>query len=110
MRKSRHPDIRAALLKAEDGLTRKQLCEQTGIADYSIRAALKAMPDVYIDRYLNKGSGAPRPIYMAVKVPEDCPRPERKKDARLTKLCSMEQQEPSRLLYGFLHQNARATS
>jgi DNA-binding transcriptional regulator GbsR (MarR family) len=75
MRKSRHADIRAALLKAEDGLTRKELCEQTGIADYSIRAAVKAMPDVYIDRWLNKGSGAPRPVYMAVEVPENCPRP-----------------------------------
>jgi hypothetical protein len=75
MRKSRHADIRAALLKAEDGLTRKQLCEQTGIADYSIRAAVKAMPDVYIDRWLNKGNAAPRPVYMAVEVPEDCPRP-----------------------------------
>jgi hypothetical protein len=79
MRKSRHVDIRAALLKAEDGLTRKELSELIGVEIDSIRRAVKSMPDVYIDRWLTKGSGAPRPVYMAVEVPEDCPNPRTKR-------------------------------
>jgi hypothetical protein len=69
------------------------------------------MPDVYIDRWLvAKQQKREQAVWVAVEVPENCPRPERKLNARPTKLCSVEQPELGRLLYGFVHQNAGTTS
>ena len=69
------------------------------------------MPDVYIDRWhVAKQQKREEAVWVAVEVPENCPRPERKKSERPTKLRSVEQQELGRLLYGFVHQDARTTS
>jgi len=109
--KPHHPVIREILKKHPDGLTVNELCSFTGIRDSNILRSLKSMPDVYIDRWsIARQQKREEAVWCVVEVPEHCPRPERKKDARLTKFCSLEQQESSRLLYGFLHQNARATS
>jgi hypothetical protein len=60
-----------------DGLTIKQLVELIPATQGTIRAALKNMPDAYIDRW-TKGD-APKSKYESVWVvlatPEDCPRP-----------------------------------
>ena len=33
------------------------------------------MPDIYIDRWIIPAKKAVTPVYVAVKVPEDCPKP-----------------------------------
>ena len=75
MRKSRHHLIRDTLLAHEDGLTKSQICTISGIDARSIKKSLDAMPDVYIDRWVIPEKKAVTPIYIVVKVPEDCPKP-----------------------------------
>jgi hypothetical protein len=81
MRKSTHDDIRESLRSASDGLTIVAICYMTGLRADTVRRALPSMPDVYIDRWeqtaKTKGYKAVswRPVYIAVNVPEDCPRP-----------------------------------
>ena len=74
MRKSRHQLIRDTLLAHEDGLTKTELCRIAGLDQRSIAKSLDAMPDVYIDRWVVPKKRLPTPVYIAVKVPEDCPR------------------------------------
>ena len=75
MRKSTHQLIRDTLLAHEDGLTKSQICTITNISHSSITKSLDAMPDVYIDRWEKPKKRIITPIYIAVKVPEDCPKP-----------------------------------
>jgi len=75
MRKSRHQLIRDTLLKHEDGLTKSQICIMTGISPNSIKKSLDAMPDVYIDRWTKPAKRAITPVYIAIFVPDDCPKP-----------------------------------
>lgn len=75
MRKSRHQLIRNTLLTHEDGLTKTELCRIAGLDQRSIAKSLNSMPDVYIDRWVVPKKRLPTPVYVAVKVPEDCPRP-----------------------------------
>lgn len=75
MRKSRHQLIRNTLLAHEDGLTKKELCRIAGLDQRSIAKSLDAMVDVYIDRWVIPKKRLVTPVYVAVKVPEDCPRP-----------------------------------
>lgn len=111
MSKPHHPAIRELLKKHPDGLTINEICSFTGIRDSNILRSLKSMPDVYIDRWhVAKQQKREEAVWVAVEVPENCPRPERKKSERPTKLRSVEQQELGRLLYGFVHQDARTTS
>jgi len=81
MRKSTHADIREALRKMPDGLTITAVCYMTGLRNDTVRRALLCMPDVYIDRWeqtaKTKGYKATSwaAVYVAVDVPEDCPKP-----------------------------------
>ena len=75
MRKSRHQLIRDTLLSYEDGLTKKELCAIAGLDQRSIAKSLDAMPDVYIDRWVVPKKRPVTAVYVAVKVPENCPRP-----------------------------------
>ena len=75
MRKSTHQLIRDTLLAHEYGLTKSQICNITNINPNSIKKSLDAMPDVYIDRWEKPKKRIITPIYIAVKVPEDCPKP-----------------------------------
>ena len=75
MRKSRHQLIRETLLAHEDGLTKSQICNITNISHSSIKKSLDAMPDVYIDRWIIPAKKAVTPVYDAVDVPKDCPKP-----------------------------------
>lgn len=75
MRKSRHELIRSILLNHEDGLTRTEICKYANIDPRSIKKSLDSMPDVYIDRWEKPRNRVITPVYIAVSVPEDCPRP-----------------------------------
>ena len=75
MKKSRHQLIRNTLLSHEDGLTKTELCRIAGLDQRSIAKSLDAMVDVYIDRWIRPKKRLVTPVYIAVKVPEDCPRP-----------------------------------
>jgi len=75
MRKSRHDLIRSILLKYEDGLNQIQISQFADIEQRSIKKSLDAMPDVYIDRWERLSKRVLTPVYIAVPVPEDCPRP-----------------------------------
>jgi hypothetical protein len=76
---SNHPAIRSVLKNNPDGLTAKQIYSITNISRDSITKALKAMPDVYVDRWLGARQGVREGgVWCVVEVPEDCPKPERK--------------------------------
>lgn len=75
MSRSITSELRAKLRGFEDGLTAQNLADMTGIDADNIRRALKAMPDVYIDRYLPPTRGRYPAVWCAVQVPEHCPYP-----------------------------------
>lgn len=76
MRKSNHHAIRASLKSHPDGLTATEISEHTGKDRSAIKRALQEMPDVYIDRWvIPRRRRVLTPVYVAVNVPEDCPRP-----------------------------------
>ena len=96
--------------KNPDGLSIKEISSVTQITTGGILKSLKGMPDVYIDRWtLGRQQKREEAIWCVVEVPEDCPRPERKKSVRPTQLRSVEQRELSQVLHGFVHQNASST-
>ena len=110
MSKPHHPLIRDILKKHPDGLTANEICSFIGIRHSNIMRSLKSMPDVYIDRWsIARQQKREEAVWVVVEVPEHCPRPERKKSERPTKLRSVEQRELSQVLHGFVHQNAKST-
>jgi hypothetical protein len=85
MRKSNHHELRALLRANPDGLTVKQICDITKKQDSVTRRALDGMADVYRDRWLDRGphrGGRSIAVFVAVQVPEDCPRPDVKSKRR----------------------------
>ena len=71
--------IRRALRKAEDGMTIRELEEVTGREYGRVSTVIRQMPDVYIDRWqqpLKRGGGYAA-VYVLVKVPENCPKPQK---------------------------------
>jgi hypothetical protein len=80
MRPSRHNDIRAALLRAEDGLTTKELGIRLDATQEAIVKAIPLIYGVYIDRWQQQiGRGKPAAVYMCVPVPDNTPPPEPRK-------------------------------
>jgi hypothetical protein len=78
--KPKPPIIRALLLEHSDGLSVSDICARTGIDIRVARDCLKKMADAYIDRWiLGRHQCPPEAIWCVVHVPEDCPRPTRKK-------------------------------
>ena len=76
MRPSRHDAIRAALLRAEDGLTAKEIGIKLDADCFTIRRAIPHIYGVYIDRWVTTGGkGAPSAVYVCVPIPENTPRP-----------------------------------
>jgi predicted DNA-binding transcriptional regulator AlpA len=74
------PIVRAALKQSEDGLSTKEMAEMTGISQNALYRVLDAMPDTYIDRWtFPHGIGHPTAIWCVVDVPENCPKPSRRK-------------------------------
>lgn len=108
MHKSNHQAIRVLLQQFNDGLTIAEIAERTEIDRSSINRVLTQMADAYIDRWTeNRKQWAA--VWCVIVPPENCPKPERTKSARPTKLCSVEQPKLSKFLYGGLSENARAT-
>lgn len=75
MRSSNHPAIRALLRNAADGMTIKEMSARIGVCADSVRNALKAMPDVYVDRWVPAPRGTFEAVWCAVTPPENCPHP-----------------------------------
>lgn len=78
MRPTHHAKLREMLKRHPDGLGVGEIASRLDIPEPAVRASLKSMPDVYIDRWIparNRGWAA---IWCAVDVPEDCPKPEGK--------------------------------
>jgi hypothetical protein len=75
MSRSRHPEIRALLRANDDGMTIAQISATLDISQNSVRQALEAMPDVYIDRYLDPVRGQYPAVWCAVVPPPNCPHP-----------------------------------
>jgi hypothetical protein len=75
MKKSNAERIRQLLTKHEDGLTAKAVAANLGVDTSSAYKAMVAMPDVYIDRWDGPFRGRYAAVWCAVKVPENCPKP-----------------------------------
>lgn len=71
----RQKRIRTLLRSRPNGMTPKEIAEITGIHVANIRTALKAMPDVYVDRWRIGERGQFEKVWVAVPVPDDCPHP-----------------------------------
>ena len=75
MRPVRQQKIRSTLRQHPDGLTPLKLAEITGMHVSNVRTALRAMPDVYVDRWIPGKRGQYEKVWVAVPVPDDCPHP-----------------------------------
>jgi len=71
----RQKKIRTLLRSRPEGMTPLELAELTGIHVSNIRTSLKAMPDVYVDRWRPARRGQFEKVWAAVPVPDDCPHP-----------------------------------
>ena len=71
---SQHPAIRKILRAHPDGLTIAQIGRLIGVGYDTVRGALNAMPDVYIDRW-EKSVRSFTAVWVAVVPPANCPRP-----------------------------------
>lgn len=71
----RQNKIRTLLRARQIGMTPKEIAEVTGMHVANVRTALRAMPDVYVDRWRMGNRGQFEKVWVAVHVPEDCPHP-----------------------------------
>jgi hypothetical protein len=58
-----------------EGMTPIEIAEATGMHVANVRTCLRAMPDVYVDRWRMGRRGQYEKVWVAVHVPEDCPHP-----------------------------------
>ena len=72
---SRHPTIRAVLLRNPDGLTVPDLADRTSLDEDSVRRGLIKMADCYIDRWIGPNRGQYAAVWVAVPIPDNCPPP-----------------------------------
>jgi hypothetical protein len=70
--------IRVTLRGIPDGMTLEELSELLNRPKTNVRKVLKAMPDVYIDRWEVAPRGQYKAVWCVVIPPNDCPRPEGK--------------------------------
>ena len=80
MRTNATKTIRQLLRSHPDGLDVGTLANQLDREPGNIRTRLKEMPDTYIDRWVRNGGNPPLAIWCVVVPPEDCPKPETKKE------------------------------
>ena len=71
----RQKRIRTLLREHPGGMTPLEIAAETGIHVANIRTSLRAMPDVYVDRWRMGKRGQFEKVWVAVHVPEDCPHP-----------------------------------
>ena len=75
MRPVRQDRVRKILRETPEGLTANQIAEALGMHVSNARTALRAMPDVYVDRWKYGKRGQYEKVWVAVHVPADCPHP-----------------------------------
>lgn len=81
--KSHHQDIRKLLREYPDGLTTYQITDRLKIScPDTVQNCLKNMPDAYIDRWIKTHGcrGQYSAIWCVVEVPENCPKPNNKRN------------------------------
>ena len=71
----RQKRIRALLRLKPSGMTPPEISAATGMHVANVRTALRAMPDVYVDRWRLGNRGQFTKVWVAVPVPDDCPHP-----------------------------------
>jgi len=78
MKKPHHPAIRVLLRENPDGLTIAQICHAIPAISKSTVAlkCLTAMPDAYVDRWVDPHRGQWQAVWCVVVPPENCPHPE----------------------------------
>lgn len=77
MKTPHHPRIRLLLREYPEGMTSTQIGDRLGVKYGTVRRALDAMPDVYIDRWvLEPGSrGQFLAVWCVIVPPRNCPHP-----------------------------------
>jgi hypothetical protein len=70
--------IRVTLRGIPDGMTLEELSDLLSRPKTNVRKVLKAMPDVYIDRWELAPRGQYKAVWCVVIPPTDCPRPDGK--------------------------------
>jgi len=83
MRKSNHAAIRALLHQNPDGLMVSEIAKALGVKNDSIKVALRAMVDTYVDRWVKLRSAPMAAVWCAVEIPPNCPRPDDTKKKRV---------------------------
>ena len=73
--KSTHSEIRTILKRHPDGLTASEISDKTSANSDTVRRALQHMPDCYIDRWVTSNQGNLGAVWIAVDIPENCPKP-----------------------------------
>lgn len=78
MKKPHHPAIRALLREHPDGLTVNEICRRIPAISkqWTATKCLDAMPDAYIDRWIDPVRGQWQAVWCVVVPPENCPYPE----------------------------------
>ena len=71
----RQKRIRTLLRAKPSGMTPPEIAEATGLHVANVRTSLRAMPDVYVDRWRLGQRGQYTKVWVAVQVPDDCPHP-----------------------------------
>jgi len=71
----RQQRVRAMLRLRPEGMTPIEIAAETGMHVANVRTSLRAMPDVYVDRWRMGKRGQYEKVWVAVHVPEDCPHP-----------------------------------
>ena len=75
MKPVRQKRIRTLLLSRPEGVTSIEISQEIGDHPANVRKSLKAMPDVYVDRWRLGKRGQFEKVWVAVPVPDDCPHP-----------------------------------
>lgn len=78
MKPVRQQRVRALLRQYPQGMTAYEIADITKMHIANVRTALRAMPDVYVDRWKPAKRGQYEKIWCAAYVPENCPHPKDK--------------------------------
>lgn len=71
-----HAMIRAYLRANPDGATKGELVKAMKAQLGTIMRAVTMMPDVCIDRWIQRPGCRAEAVHVAIEVPEDCPPPD----------------------------------
>lgn len=74
MKPVRQQKVREILRANPEGMSAIEISNLSGMHVANVRTSLRAMPDVYVDRWRQAKRGYEK-VWVAVQVPEDCPHP-----------------------------------